>query len=190
MNLRIAAVALLLFAPACFAQKSYSNKPSAGERAGALESLQQGKEIRGSGARYRVLPEVQAVEQGAGTPARAPSDAQVLETKGKMVFYRSAVGKLAARGADGAFPAVINLRNGALGALTDTLIVRPKSMADADAIAASHGLEKTKAYPQMQTVFYKAKPGADIADVSAALQADSRIEIAYPEIIENVRVPK
>jgi hypothetical protein len=39
-------------------------------------------------------------------------------------------------------------------------------------------------------VFYKAKPGADLADVSASLQADPRIEVAYPEIIEHIRVPK
>jgi hypothetical protein len=51
-------------------------------------------------------------------------------------------------------------------------------------------LEKQKAYPHLQTVFYKAKPGIDLADVSAALQADPRIESAYPEIIEHVRVPK
>jgi hypothetical protein len=63
-------------------------------------------------------------------------------------------------------------------------------MADADAIATSHGLQKSKAYPQLQTVFYEVKPGADIADASAALQADARVELAYPEIIEHVRVPK
>jgi hypothetical protein len=39
-------------------------------------------------------------------------------------------------------------------------------------------------------VFYRAKAGVDLADVSAALQADPRVEIAYPEIIEHVRVPK
>jgi hypothetical protein len=42
----------------------------------------------------------------------------------------------------------------------------------------------------LQAVFYKVKSGADIADASAALQADPRVEIAYPEIIERVRVPR
>ena len=63
-------------------------------------------------------------------------------------------------------------------------------MSDADAIGSSHGLEKSKAYPQLQTVFYKATSKIDIADVSAALQSDPRVESAYPEIIEHVRVPK
>jgi hypothetical protein len=39
-------------------------------------------------------------------------------------------------------------------------------------------------------VFYRMKANADIADVAAALQADPRVENAYPEIIEYVRLPK
>jgi len=74
--------------------------------------------------------------------------------------------------------------------LTGTLVVKPKNMADAAAVANSRGLEKGKEYPHLQTVFYRAKAGADIADALAALQADARIESAYPEIIEYVRVPK
>jgi hypothetical protein len=34
------------------------------------------------------------------------------------------------------------------------------------------------------------KTGADIADVSASVQADPRVESAYPEIVEHVRVPR
>jgi len=63
-------------------------------------------------------------------------------------------------------------------------------MADAAAIANSHGLETAKEYPHLQTVFYRVKANADIADVAAALQADPRVESAYPEIIEHVRSPK
>jgi hypothetical protein len=121
------------------------------------------------------------------------SGAQIVETKGKLVLFRSTQVKSAAVGSVGntsVLPAVVNARAGTLGVLTGTLIVRPKSMADADAIASSYGLEKVKAYPQLQTVFYRAKAGTDIADASAALQADARIEIAYPEVIEHVRVPK
>ena len=55
---------------------------------------------------------------------------------------------------------------------------------------SSHGLEKGKEYPQLQTVLYRAKAGTDIADALAALQADARIESAYPEIIEYLRTPK
>ena len=88
------------------------------------------------------------------------------------------------------YPTVVNTRTGTLGVLTGTLVVKPKSMADAAAIANSHGLQKGKEYPQLQTVFYRVKSNTDIADVAAALQADSRVETAYPEIFEHVRLPK
>src|SRR5205809_870794 len=74
--------------------------------------------------------------------------------------------------------------------LPGTLVVKPKRLADAAAIASSHGLEKGKEYPHLQTVLCRAKAGTDIADAAAVLQADARIESAYPEIIEYVRVPK
>jgi len=139
----------------------------------------------GGDKRYLYLPEVRAIEGKAA--------GEVIETKGKLLLYRGAATDSAAlRRTSGTieYPTVINARTGTLGVLTGVLVVRPRSMADADAIASAHGLETAKAYPQLQTVFYKAKEGADIADASAALQADSRVEIAYPEIIEHVRVPK
>jgi hypothetical protein len=109
------------------------------------------------------------------------------------VLFRSAQQKPASVGRVGGsavYPTVVNTQTGTLGVLIGTLVVKPKSMADAAAIANSHGLQKGKEYPQLQTVFYRVKSGADIADVAAALQADSRIEAAYPEIIEYVRQPK
>ena len=201
MNVRIATLTLLLVAPASLAQRPYTmTQTRAAEHAAMLESLQRGKEIDVQGERYQHLPEVFAVERkssaqtsqettnlvGAGT-------AQVIETKGTMELYRGGkvAGALIQRvGGSTVYPTVLNVRTGALGVLTGTLIVKPKSMADADAIAASHGLEKTKAYPKLQTVFYQVKVGADIADVSTALQADPKVESAYPEIIERMRTAK
>src|SRR5206468_4322973 len=118
---------------------------------------------------------------------------QLLETKGRLVLFRSTQQKAAsveAAGGAAVYPVVLNARTRTFGVLTGTLIVKPKNLADAAAIASSHGLEKGKEYPQLQTVFYRAKAGADIGDVAAALQADARIESAYPEIIEYVRTPK
>jgi hypothetical protein len=196
MNSRTLVLALLFAASSAFAQ----TPDAAAERAATLKSLQRGKAIQGANAQYRLLPEVQALEQGAArespqqTVARVgEAGGQVLEAKGKLVLYKSSRVKPAyveQRAGKRAFPTVINVRSGSLGVLTGNLIVKPKSLADADAIAGSYGLEKTKAYPQLKTVFYKAKPGADLADVSASLQADPRIEVAYPEIIEHIRVPK
>ena len=201
MNIRIVALMLALAAQTGLAQEPYkSAKARAAERAAMLETLQKGKEIQGSRGQYRLLPEVHAVEHGASaeTPQQALSrigenGAQVLETKGRLVLFRSAQQKPAFverfAGAT-VFPTVVNTRTGTLGVLTGTLVVKPKKLADAAAIASSHGLENGKEYPHLRTVFYRAKAGTDIADAAAALQADARIESAYPEIIEYVRVPK
>ncbi len=201
MNIRIVALGFVLAASLALAQESPKPaKAKAAERAAMLETLQKGKEILGSREHYRFLPEVHAVEHSASaeTPQEAlarigESAAQVVETKGRLVLFRSTQQKPAfverVAGAT-VYPTVVNTRTGTLGVLTGTLVVKPKSLADAAAIASSHGLEKGKEYPQLQTVFYRARAGADIADVAAALQADPRIESAYPEIIEYVRTPK
>jgi hypothetical protein len=200
MNIRIAALALLLGAQAGFAQDYQAAKAKAAERSAMLDSLERGKEMKGSSGRYQLLTQVRAValSSASETPQQALSrigegGAQVVETKGRLVLFRSAqVQPAVVRNAGGAsvYPTALSARNATLGVLTGTLVVKPKNMADADAIATSHGLQKSKAYPQLQTVFYEVKPGADIADASAALQADPRVELAYPEIIEHVRVAK
>ena len=200
MNTRIIALCLALASVSALAQEPRDPARAAAERAAMVEALQRGKEIRVGEERYQHLLEVLAVERksSAQTPQDALSlakagGAQVIETKGRLVLYRAGGANAALvrhAGESVIYPTVVNSRTGALGVLTGTLVVKPKSMGDADAIAAGHGLEKTKAYPKLQTVFYRAKPKVDIADVSAALQADSRVESAYPEIIEHVRTPK
>ena len=201
MKMRIVVLVLMLAASLALAQESPKPaKARAAERAAMLETLQKGKEIQGSREQYRFLPEVHAVEHSASaeTPQEAlsrigESGAQVLETKGRLVLFRSAQQKPAfverVAGAN-IYPTVINTRTGTLGVLTGTLVVKPKSMADAAAIASTHGLAEGKEYPHLRTVFYRVKANTDIADVAAALQADPRVENAYPEIIEYVRVPK
>ena len=201
MNIPIAALCLLLAAPVALAQKyGESAKPGATERAAMVKTLERGKPMKGSRERYEHLPQVFAVAlaNSSETPEQAiartgDSGAQLVETKGRLVLYRSTQTRPASVGRAGGasvYPTVVNARTGTLGVLTGTLIVKPKDMAEADAIAGRHGLEKIKAYPQLQTVFYRPKAGVDLADVSAALQADPRIESAYPEIVEHVRVPK
>jgi hypothetical protein len=201
MNIRIVALGLMLAAQAGLAQEfPKPAKAKAAERAAMLETLQKGKPIQGSREQYRFLPEVHAVEHrpSAETPQQAlarigESGAQLIETKGRLVLFRSAQPKpaLSERVAGTTvFPTVVNVRTGMLGVLTGILVVKPKNMADGEAIASSHGLEKGKEYAHLQTVFYRVKANADIADVAAALQADPRVESAYPEIIEHMRSPK
>jgi len=200
MNIRILVLWLMLAAPLVWAQESpKSAKIKAAERAAMLDTLQKGKEIKGSRGQYRHLPGVLAVAHGANeTPQEAitrvgAGGSQVLETKGRLVLFRSAQQKAAsveAVGGSSVYPVVLNARTGTFGVLTGTLVVKPKSMTDAAAVANSHGLETAKEYPHLQTVFYRAKANVDVADVAAALQADPRVENAYPEIIEYVRTPK
>jgi len=200
MNIRIAVLCLTFAASPALAQESPKPAKARGaERAAMLETLQKGKQIQGSRGQYRHVPEVLAVARRTNeTPEEAiarmgAGGEQLLETKGRLVLFRSTQQKPASVegvGGSAVYPVVVNARTGTLGVLTGTVIVKPKSIADAAAIASSHGLEKGKEYPQLQVVFYRAKAGTDIADVAAALQADPRIESAYPEIIEYVRVPK
>jgi hypothetical protein len=180
-----------------------SPKPAqagAAGRAAMLATLQRGKQITVRNERYQVLPEVVAVARKSlrETPQQAiaalGADAgQIIETKGRFVLFRSSPRKAAMveeiAGA-AVYPAVLRLRTGTFGVLTGTLVVRPGKMADAAAIARSHGLETVKEYPHIQFVFYRIKVGADIADAAAALQADPLVDTAYPEIVEYVRVPK
>jgi len=201
MNMRIVALGLMLAASLAWAQESPKPaiKAVKAERAAMLETLQKGKQMRGSSDQYRHLTGVLAVAQGADeTPQQAVArigggGAELVETKGRLVLFRLNQQKpLSLERVAGAtvYPTVVNTRTGTLGVLTGTLVVKPKSMADAAAIASSLGLEKGKEYPHLQMVFYRAKTGADIADAAAALQADPRVESAYPEIIEHVRTPK
>ena len=185
MHKHILALCLLLIATPTLAQKQWKADQGSSERTAMLESLQRGREIVVQGQHYRHLPEVRAIV------GKAPGE--VVETKGRLVLYRGAAAESAALKLSGGsleYPTVVNTRTGALGVLTGALVVKPKDMADADAIASSHALDKGRVFAHIQTVFYKVRPGEDIADVSAALQADPRVESAYPEIIERVRQPK
>ncbi len=196
MRLQIVVIALAFAAGAAFAQDGAT---SPADRATFLQSLQRGKQITVGREQYQHLPEVFAAERKGDETQRHALDAvgagaaQVLETKGRLVLYRSgaAASALVARvGASSIYPTVVNVRTGTLGVLTGTLVVKPKSFSDAAGIASQHGLEIMKEFAHIGTVFYRAKANADLADLAAALQADSRVETAYPEIIEHVRRPR
>jgi hypothetical protein len=200
MKMRIVVLVLMLAASLALAQESPKPaKARAAERAAMLETLQKGKEIQGSREQYRHLPEVLAVARGADeTPQEAiarmgAGGEQLLETKGRLVLFRSARQKAASVegvGGSAVYPVVLNARTGTFGVLTGTLVVKPKNMTDAAAVANSHGLETAKEYAHLHTVFYRVKANVDIADLAVALRADPRVESAYPEIIEYVRTPK
>jgi hypothetical protein len=171
------------------------------ERKAWLGTLQKGKTIRGDTATYQHLPEVRALErQSAGETPQQTVDRlgfaglKVVEAKNRMVLYQlpsSAAGpaQVLASGQVMHYPTVLNLRTQVVGVLNGIQVVQPRNMADADAIAASHGLEVVRSFPHLRTVFYRPRVAGDIADLAAALQVDPRVERAYPEVIEHDRVP-
>src|ERR1700704_1061623 len=132
MNIRIVALGLMLAASLALAQESPKPaKAAAAERAAMLETLQKGKEIKGSREQYRHLLEVLAVAQGANeTPQQAverigASGAQLVETKGRRVLFRSAPQKAASVervAGSTVYPTVVNTRTGTFGVLTGTLV--------------------------------------------------------------------
>jgi hypothetical protein len=199
-KLRIALV-LLLLNPLAFAQKPARPETSAAkERAAMIATLRQGKEFEANRTTYRHLPEVLAVERTslseAPTTAIARigvSGGKVIETRGKLVLFRGAQARqpYAERaGETNVYPAVLNTHSGNIGVLTGVLVVRPKAMANAQRIAASHGLEFVKEYKQLGIVLLRVPHQADILDAAAALAGDVRVADAYPEILERLRTPR
>src|ERR1700694_5990636 len=133
MNVRIVGLCLACASSAALAQNV---RDPAAERAAMLDTLQRGKQIKGSREQYRHLPEVFAVEHSASTetPQQAitrigESGAQVVEIKGRLVLFRSTRQKPAfverlARAT--VYPSVLNTRTGNFGVLTGTMVVKPK----------------------------------------------------------------
>lgn len=149
---------------------------------------------------YQRLPELRALARAsrAEPPAQAlarvgAAAGSLIETKGHFVLYRAsaqAAAQLEAVDSQTLYPAVLNMRTGGLGILPGTLIVQPKNIAQAEALAAAHGLELVRAYPHLNTAFYRVKPGQDLLAAAAALKADARVVNAEVEVVEHIRVPK
>src|SRR5258708_37239982 len=97
MKMRIVVLVLMLAAPLAWAQESPKPaKAKAAERAAMLETLQKGKEIKGSREQYRHLPGVLAVGRG-GNPKPpeaigrvAAGGQQPSGDKGRKGLFRSA----------------------------------------------------------------------------------------------------
>lgn len=57
------------------------------------------------------------------------------------------------------------------------------------AIAAQRGLEVVRSFPQIRFAFLRPQGPVHPVDLGDALQADPRVEHAYPEVVEHVGVP-
>src|SRR5258708_4074600 len=154
MNMRILVLWLMLAAPLAWAQESPKPaKAKAAERAAMLETLQKGKEIKGGREQYRHLPGVLAVAHGANeTPQEAiarvgAGGSQLLETKGRLVLFRSAQQKAAsveAVGGSAGDPVVLNTRTRTFWVLTRALVGEPKRLMGAAGLPENHRPWKSK----------------------------------------------
>jgi len=175
------------------------SREQAKERTAFLLSLDRGKLITANMQQYQHLPGVLAIERKdlQETPEEAVSrggaaGAQIVETKRRLVLYRDGQRRPAwieRKAGISTYPTVLNTRTGTMGVLTGTLVVKPKNMSDAASVASSYGLEIIRAFPHLQTVFYRVRPNTDIADVVGTIQLDQRLENAYPEIVEHEAAP-
>jgi hypothetical protein len=86
--------------------------------------------------------------------------------------------------------AVVNLRTGGVGILTGSVIVRPRSMADAEAIAGAAGLTIKSRAAALGWFVAEPPPGRDPISAAAGLGADLRVLSATPEVLEHFRVPR
>src|SRR6266436_2107443 len=109
MDVRTVALCLAFAFSVALAQEA---RHPANERAAMLETMHRGKDIKGSRERYQHLPELLAVERAssAETPRQAiarigAAGAPVVETKGRLVLFRSVQQKPAVAPATRSTPA-------------------------------------------------------------------------------------
>ena len=196
MYTKILVIGLLLSIPA-FAQRVADVEIQ--KRNEMIKSLERGRTIKIMGDEYQHLPKVlAAVKKNANqsdpqvlTDVGA-TDTDLVEKKGNFVLYKHSGSRnkatVAKTGGTDTFPAMLNVKTGVIGVLTGTLVVYPKKMSDAEGIANAYGMELLKAFPQINTVYYRVKDDMDVLDVAAAISGDKRVQKSYPEIIENMPV--
>lgn len=164
-----------------------------------IKSLDRGRTIKIMEDEYQHLPKVLgAVKKNSSQPDAqvltevGAIDTDLIEKKGNFVLYKHGAGRNKAAvdksGTSDTYPAMLNVKTGVIGLLTGTVVVFPKKMSDVESIGKTHGMEVVKAFPQINTVYYRVKADMDVLDVAAAVSSDKRVQKSYPEIIENLPV--
>jgi hypothetical protein len=201
MKTGLLAIALAFLTLPALAQTPRGVTPTqAANRAAIVQALSRGPDFTSQDQQYQLLPTARAAQrQPDETSAQqtvqrhGASAADFIETKGEFVVFRAAAqagARLAASHGSTLYPTALNARTGGIGILPGTLIVLPKNMNTVQAIANDHGLELVRAYAHLKTAFYRVKPGQDLLAAATALAADARVELAEPEVIEIMRVPR
>jgi len=172
-----------------------------GDREAAIASLGRGAEFASDGNRYQLLLGVRALRikkqsdtsQVLQTLGATPSD--VIESRTGLMFVRRAL--VAGRSTASAEtvnsqvlqPVAINRDTGTLGLMTGTIMVHLKNLADAPALASTHGLTLTRSYDHLGMAFFTVTRGSDVLTAAARLTTDPRVTRADPEVLEALRQP-
>lgn len=201
MNIRlntllIAFLALPTMTQAATPPANQRANSAAAQRATILQTQTRGVAVTSNNEQYQVLPGVrasqsQSKEKPQQTLARVGGN-KLVETKGAFVVYTAAqqgVASLAQTNGATTYPTVINSRTGGVGILPGTVSVKLKSMANAAAVGADHGLELVREFAHLQAAFYRVKPGQDVVAAAASLAADPRVASAEVDVIEHMNVP-
>lgn len=205
----IALLFAVLAMPVMLASPAFAQPPqlprapqatAAPNRAALVAALARAETFTSGNQQYHRLPEVRALARASQKepPAEAlkrvgAASGNFIETKGHFVLYRAgaqATAQLETAGGQTLYPAALNTATGGIGILPGTLVVQPKNISQAEALAADHGLELVRAYPHLKTAFYRVKPGQDLLAAAASLRADARATSAEVEVIEHIRTPK
>jgi hypothetical protein len=184
--------------------------PTASARAATYAALPQGSAFTSRGERFAVLPDVRALPAGRALP----QDREVLERKGRFVLYREARESMKHRrpmmvpdaASDTSGPAeaatdaaatpvmtyavALNQRTGRSGVVLGTIAVKLADFAQTEAVASTHRLTVEGRFDALGVAYLRVAPGEDIAAVTEALRADTRVVSADPEILEAARIPQ
>lgn len=170
------------------------------EQPAGIESLARGTTFTSRQEQYQLLPEVRAARRRPGEHTAQQAlrrlgtrDGDYLGTKGRYVLVRTSpqtVARLEKTPQAELYPTALNARTGGIGILPGTLIVQPRDMTKAAAIAADHGLEPVRTFAHLNATFYRVPPGKDLLAAAAALAVDVRVVSAEIEVLEHLRVPK
>jgi len=164
---------------------------------------EKGSAFSSRGESYVVLTEVHAVQAASAEEADSSAlirvglvGASVMQRKGVHVLYRTPAGtatnpeaSLIALPGAVARPVVLNTRTGQLGIVLGTIIAKLHNPADTEDLALKYGVQIQADFKHLSMAVFAVKPGRDVAAAAQQLQADSRVESADVEVIEQVAVP-
>lgn len=199
LAIAFALAGVLVVAPAG-AQPPERSSARHGERAALIQGLTKGQEITVEGVRYQHLPELRAVRitkksntsQVLGQLGVQAAD--LVDSHEGLAFVRRPSGRAEAQtetaNSHTLYPVVLNTENGQLGLLSGTIIVKPRDLADAEALASTHGLVLLRSYDHLGVAFFTVQKGRELLAAAAGLAADPRVLSAEVEVIEHIRTPK